>query len=180
MEYFKKGRALMHFVFPVWMPAIMLLGFQVSAQEAPIINVTLDELLESGLKGNADIVQAYLELQKAEAGQKAVAGGFLPQVSLSGQYDRNIKRPVFFFPSDGGRFPGTGGGNGASEGNVIEVGFDNSFQASAQAQLPVYNKELIENNRLAKTSIKISRTNLEANKNELANNIRKAYYEVLF
>src|SRR5690554_2181136 len=155
MKTLTKGEA---FGFSALLAFLLLMALPTHAQQEPILDVTLEELLNSGLEGNADIVQAYLDLQKAEAEQKAVAGGFLPQVSLSGQYDRNIKRPVFFFPADGGGFPGTGGGGSASEGTVIEVGFDNSFQTSAQAELPIYNRELIENNRLAKTSIKISQS----------------------
>ena len=178
MKTLTKGRA---FGFSALVVFLLLMASPTHAQQqAPTLNVSLEELLNSGLEGNSDIVQAYLDLQKAEAEQKAVAGGFLPQVNLSGQYDRNIKRPVFFFPADGGGFPGTGGGGGTSEGAVIEVGFDNSIQTSAQAELPIYNRELIENNRLAKTSIKISQSNLDINKNELTNQIRKSFYEVLF
>jgi len=180
MKIRRKGNALGKRVFSMLVLTFLLMNAPAAAQEGPAVTVSLDELIESGLKGNADIVQAYLELHSAEAEQKAVAGGFLPQVSVSGQYDRNIKRPVFFFPADRGGFPGTGGGNGATEGSVIEVGFDNSFQASAQALLPVYDKVLIENNRLAKTSVKFSQANLRISKNEVANNIRKAYFEVLF
>src|SRR5690606_7880163 len=180
MKIRRKGNALGKRIFSMLVLTFLLMNAPVAAQEGPAVTVSLDELIESGLKGNADIVQAYLELHSAEAEQKAVAGGFLPQVSVSGQYDRNIKRPVFFFPADRGGFPGTGGGNGATEGSVIEVGFDNSFQASAQALLPVYDKVLIENNRLAKTSVKFSQANLRISKNEVANNIRKAYFEVLF
>lgn len=177
MKTLIKGEA---FGFSALVACLLLSAFPTHAQQPPTLNVSLEEFLNSGLEGNANIVQAYLDLQKAEAEQKAVAGGFLPQVNLSGQYDRNIKRPVFFFPADGGGFPGMGGGSGASEGTVIEVGFDNSFQTAAQAELPIYNRELIENNRLAKTSIKISQSNLDINKNELTNQIRKSFYEVLF
>ncbi|KEO74139.1 TolC family protein [Anditalea andensis] len=147
----------------------------VHAQQGPVLNLNLDDLLHSGLEGNAEIVQAYLEVERAVAEQKAIAGGFYPQIDVSGQYDRNIKRPVFFFPADGA-LPGADPQPG---GNVIEVGFDNAFQASAAANMPIYNKELIESNRLAKTSIKLSQTNLEVNKNELGSRIRKSFFEVL-
>lgn len=146
------------------------------AQKEVELKVKLDDLLRSGLEGNAEIVQAYLEVQRIEADQRAIAGGFFPRIDVSGQYDRNIKRPVFFFPADGGQ---PGGSDPSPEGNVIEVGFDNAFQAIASANMPIYDKQLIENNRLAKTSIKLSQTNLEVNKNEIGGKIKKSFYEVL-
>lgn len=171
-QYVKSGKYYFFLLLTVF------LCLQVSltqAQEGPILNLSLNDLIKSGLDGNAEIVQAYLEVQRAEAEQKAIAGAFYPQIDLTGQYDRNIQRPVFFLPAEGG-FPGADPQPG---GNVVEIGFDNAFQAAAAVSMPIYNKQLIENNRLAKTSIKLSQSNLEVNKNEIGSRIKKSFYEVL-
>ncbi|WP_181885175.1 TolC family protein [Pontibacter diazotrophicus] len=154
--------------------------FQVKAQANDTLRLTLDEALNSAVTGNADILIAELEIQRAQSQRRAVTGGFLPQIGVDGQYTRNLKRPVFFLPA-GSNFPGGGGGGGGGtqEGSVIEAGFDNSYTLTGQATLPLYSRELIANARAAKTAVSISERGLDINMNDATAQVRKAYYDAL-
>lgn len=150
----------------------------VAAQPTDTLNLTIEQALNSALEGNPDIRIAELDVQRAQSQLKAAKGNFLPQVSVDGQYARNLKRPVFFLPADS-NFPGAGGGNGPEEGTVIEAGFDNSYQLTGQASLPLYNRQLIANTRAAKTAVAINERGLDISKSDIATQVRKAYYDAL-
>ncbi|WP_229972452.1 TolC family protein [Pontibacter harenae] len=149
------------------------------AQAIDNLELTLEVALKSAMEGNPDVLVSALEVQRAQSQLKAVKGNFLPQVSVDGQYARNLKRPVFFLPADS-NFPGAGGGGtGPDEGTVIEAGFDNSYQLAAQATLPLYNRQLITSAKAARTAINISERGQDISKNEIATQVRKAYYDAL-
>src|SRR5690606_36283530 len=116
-----------------------------------------------------------LEIQRANSQLKAAKGALLPNVGLDGQYSRNIKRPVFFLPPG----EGFGGAGGGSEGTIIEAGFDNSYNIAAQANLPLYNRELRASTRAAETAVQIQEKGLDINKNQIRTQVKQAYYEAL-
>ena len=148
---------------------------QAPAQVVDTLALKLDETLESALTGNPDILISKLEIERAESQLKAAKGAFLPNVGVDGQYVRNIKRPVFFLPPG----EGFGGAEGGGEGTVIEAGFDNSYNITAQGNLPLYNQELIASARTARTAVALQRKGLDISQNEIATQVKKAYYEAL-
>ena len=150
----------------------------VKAQIMDTLRLTLEETVTRAMTGNPDILISQLGVRRANSQLRAAKGSFLPQVGIDGQYARNLKRPVFFLPA-GTNFPGGGGGGGPEEGTVIEAGFDNSYQMAAQANVPVYNRELIANARAAKTAVAVNERGVDISKNEIRMQIQKAYYDVL-
>ncbi|MBD3631300.1 TolC family protein [Cyclobacterium sp.] len=148
---------------------------QTHAQEKDTLALTLKETLSSALTGNPEILLAKLEIQRTTSQLKAAKGALLPYISIDGQYLRNIKRPVFFLPPG----EGFGGAGGGSEGTIIEAGFDNSYNISAQANLPLYNRELRTSKRAAETAVEIQEKGLDINKNQIRTQVKQAYYEAL-
>lgn len=155
---------------------LCLSGFSIAnAQEADTLSLSLEETVKSAVSENPDMLISRLEVQRANSQLKAVKGRYYPQISIDAQYTRNIQRPVFFLPPG----EGFGGAGGGSEGQVIEAGFDNSYNMSAQASLPLYNRELIASSRTAKTAVAIQEKGVEVNENEIKAQVKKAYYEAL-
>lgn len=136
---------------------------------ADTLRITLNEAVEMGMDNNQQVEQVRLDIENAENRIQEVKAQIWPEITLNAQYTRNIKRPVFFLPE----------GEGPFGGGVIEAGFDNSYQASAQASMPLYNQQLFASADVAELSKKLSRTALDVEKNELASEIQKAYYNAL-
>ena len=88
------------------------------------LDLSLEEAIRLGLEHDESIRQAGLEIAGAYAGLKEARSGRLPDLTISGQYGRNIRKPVMFLPSDmGDAFGGV---------TRIELGEDNDFTAAAQ------------------------------------------------
>ena len=154
---------------------LLLLGPALLAQTGDTLSLSMEEALESAVNGNPDILLSKLEVQRVVSQLKAAKGGFLPNIGVDGQYVRNLKRPVFFLPPG----EGFGGGEGSSEGTVIEAGYDNSFNFTAQATVPVYNRELIASNRAAESAVEVQERGLDISENDIRTQVKKAYYEAL-
>lgn len=58
-------------------------------QDLPVLG--LDELLDSALTRNADLMVATHRSREAEFSKNSVLGSYLPQVNLSGDYSRDLK-----------------------------------------------------------------------------------------
>ena len=144
-------------------------------QHGDTLYLSLDEVIESAITGNPEILLSKLEVQRANTQMKEVQGAFWPSIGIDGQYIRNLKRPVFFLPPG----EGFGGAGGDPEGTVIEAGFDNSIQATAQATLPLYNRELFTSARVAEKTIELQEKALDISRNDILAQVKKAYYEAL-
>ncbi|NJX16989.1 TolC family protein, partial [Tamlana crocina] len=127
-------------------PLVLLLFWTGITSAQDTLYVSLEETVASAVTGNPDILISRLEVERAISQLKAANGAFLPNIGVDGQYVRNIKRPVFFLPPG----EGFGGQQGDERGTVIEAGYDNSFNMTAQATLPLYNQSIIASSRAAR------------------------------
>jgi len=163
--------------FKILLP-LALLFFTTGVSRAQIVDtlsVSLEETVESAVTGNPDILISRLEIERAISQSKAANGAFLPNVGVDAQYVRNIKRPVFFLPPG----EGFGGMPGSDQGTVIEAGFDNSYNMSAQASLPLYNRALIASSRTARKNVEFQERGFDIGENEIRAQVKKAYYDAL-
>jgi len=147
-------------------------GFTGIANAQDTLTLSLNEAVNRSLAQNADIRSAKLDIRKSKNRLDEAQGGFLPSIDLNGNYTRNLKLPVFFLP-EGGGFPGGGGSN------VLKVGSKNAYQMSAQASLPLYNRQLIQRNKVAKSSVALSKQQLEANRNKIESRVKQTYFAAL-
>ena len=93
-----------------------------AARAEPLV-LTLDKALELGLSNDEMLRQAAVAVAGAQARYTEARSNALPQLSLSGQYGRNILKPSFFLP------PAFREGLDAPA--RVEIGEDNSFNGAA-------------------------------------------------
>src|SRR5690625_5267653 len=103
-------------VISVWITALLFTAPSFGQQQT--LSLSLEDAVELALENNREIKISEFDVEAAESGLREATGGFLPEVSASGQYLRNVKRPVFFI----------GDGFTGMEGGAIEVGYKKSIQ----------------------------------------------------
>ncbi|MEX1211321.1 MAG: TolC family protein [Balneolaceae bacterium] len=135
--------------------------------------IDLDRAVELALENNREIRISEYDLDTSESGYQEAIGAFFPEVSISGQYTRNVKKPVIFL-GDGMNFPGGGGGSGS-----IEVGSNNSYQAGVNATLPIYSRQLTLARETAARSRDLSRVNLRDTRNSVIADVKRAFHTIM-
>ena len=149
---------------------IPLLSFP---QENTVMELTLDKAISLALDQNRDIKVAELEVEKSHKKVKESFGNLLPSFDASGQYTRNIKKPVIFLP------PGTPFGPPGGGPTVMEIGYDNSYNGTISASLPIFMKQIYSGLKLSKQNLKLSKESYRESKINTISNVKKAYYGVL-
>ncbi|MBN2069929.1 MAG: TolC family protein [Candidatus Krumholzibacteriota bacterium] len=143
-----------------------------TGKEPVRLDLSIEKAIRLGLENDESIRQAALGVEGAYAGLKEARSGRLPEMSISGQYGRNIRKPVMFLPSDmGDAFGGV---------TKIELGEDNDFSAAAQLTYNLWtagrvssgigaSREMIEAMKYQKTAVS----------DYLQFQVKDAYYSVL-
>lgn len=134
--------------------------------------IDLDRAVELALEHNRQIRMAGYEVEAAESGYREALGAFFPQVSISGQYTRNVKKPVIFL-GDGMSFPGGGGGG------TIEVGSNNSYQAGLNASLPIYSRSILQARETASRSRELTQATARDTRNAVIADVKRAFHTIL-
>jgi len=152
---------------------ILLWGQFLYSQTSGILTLTLDRAVELALQKNSDITVARLEVQKSAQKVKEAASHLFPSLDISGQYTRNIKKPVIFIPP-GTPFSPPGGGTA-----VLEIGYNNAFSGAISLSLPLFVKSAYSGLHLAKQGLKLSREAFQESKIKTVTNVKKTFYGVL-
>src|SRR3970282_2155381 len=77
-----------------------LANAQASEKKIQPLVMTLDQAISIALEQNRDVLIADQDRYKADAQISEARSGAFPQINLSGQYARNIQKPVLFLPPD--------------------------------------------------------------------------------
>jgi len=121
---------------------LMLVGTNASAQNAPGAKkaVSLNEVAELVRRQNGEVRVAVWETEKAAARVQEVKNAALPTVNGSVQYQRNLKPPVFFFPS----FSITDQGFQLDDSKLvpIEAALKNQYNAGISLGMPLVQPDL--------------------------------------
>lgn len=149
----------------------ILMPLTAHAQER--VSLSMEDAIEAALEHNREIRIAKYGVEAAESGLRETTGGFFPEISISAQYNRNVKKPVIFL-GDGGGFPGMEGGP-----SRIEVGSNNSYQAGLSATVPVFSRQLLKAREAALQNQELSESDLLLITNNVIANVRTAYHTVL-
>lgn len=150
---------------------LIFFSFNIHAQDnQDSLQLSLSEALEKGVNQNNQIKQNRLQIRSVDYQLQEARGNYWPSIDISASYTRNIKRPVFFLPEGEGPFGG---------GGVIEAGFDNSYMASATANMPLFNPQLNARIDVADQSVEVQKEGLEVQINETTTNIKKVYFDAL-
>jgi outer membrane protein TolC len=101
--------------------------------------------------------------------KKERLGGLFPSVSLSGAYQRAIKKQKMFFS-----FPGM-----PANPDGIEVGQDNTFTGGISASLPIISPTLWATINMSELELELAEESARSSKISLYNQVTKAYYGIL-
>lgn len=102
-----------------------------AAENTPVtMDLGLDQARQLALANDEQLAQMTQAVVGAEASVTAAGADRLPQVDLSGQWTRNLKKPSFFLPPD--LAAGLGGVSS------VEMGGDWDLQAAATATLNLW------------------------------------------
>lgn len=135
--------------------ALLTVG-SVSAQQ---LQLTLEKSLEIALSDNPTIKVADLEIERQDWVRKQSVGNLLPSVSVSGQYSYSIVKQEM--------------------AKGLSFGADNSISTSAQLSLPLFAPSVYEMLRMNETQLEQALESARSSKITLANEVKKAYYNIL-
>ena len=133
------------------------------------ITVSLPKALEIALSESPTIKVANKEIQRVDYSKKERMGGLLPSVSLSGAYQRAVKKQKMFFS-----FPGM-----PANPDGIEVGQDNTFTGGISASLPLIAPTLWATINMSELELELAQESARSSKIALYNQVTKAYYAIL-
>lgn len=133
------------------------------------IRVSLDKAIEIALSENPTIKIADKEIQRVTYSKKEREGGLYPNVSLSGAYQRALKKQKMFFS-----FPGM-----PANPDGIEVGQDNTFNGALSASLPIIAPSLWATLKMSELELEMTQESARSSKISLYNQVKKSYYGIL-
>lgn len=131
------------------------------------LSLDLESAITLALMENTDINIARLQVNTSEYALKEAFGNFLPKLSLSGNYYRNINKQVIFLPDIFGMAGPT------------KLGSDNDYRASLNLSVPVYSHFNNSNRELAETSLMYQKEAARYTRQNVMNATRKSYFNYL-
>jgi hydrophobe/amphiphile efflux-1 (HAE1) family protein len=142
------------------------------------IPLSLKQAVSIGLTANQQIKLAEIDAQKAKYGLKEAQSYQYPQVGITVEYVRNLKPAVFFLP--------TFGINSASQITYddknlqpINASAKNAYNGNINVSMPLFNEEVAGNVKTAHLNEGLNNANVELSRWDLADEIRKAYFNIL-
>ncbi|NMD00955.1 MAG: TolC family protein [Bacteroidales bacterium] len=132
------------------------------------MNLSLQQAIELGIKQNLMRQVSQLEVEKKQAKVNEYMANLFPTIKASGNYNRNIDRPVIFMPAGPPFF-----------GSVLKMGSENSYTGGVSFGLPLFNMAIYESIALGKKDLEITKEKLRENEIQLTTNIKKTYYNLL-
>ena len=143
-----------------------------SMEKAPAIGSTinLEQSVRIALANNNEIKRALLSIKDADERVTQAWGDYLPDVSGTMQYTRNLQLPIIFFPD----FQDP---NGPLQ--AITVGADNQWTGTINASQVIFRGESIVGITSADLFKTAQKENFRATSQEIVTQTRKAYSDVL-
>ncbi len=150
---------------PIMMTILCLCALGAMAQEK--LALTLEQAIEIALSDNPTIQVAEQTVQLKKITNKETALGLLPEASLSGAYTRTIEKQTMVMD-----MPGMGT-------QSFKVGIPNSYQGGITVSLPIFAPTLYKSMKLTKTDVALAVEQARSSKQDLVNQVTKAFYQTL-
>ncbi len=138
----------------------------------PPLEITLEKAIALALEQNRDVLIADQDRFKAEAQVGEARSDAFPQVSVIGQYTRNIKKPVLFLP------PGTPFNTSGST-MEFEIGSDNAYLMGASFSQTLFSRKVGVALDMAGTYREYTEEGFHSTKQDVACRVKKSFYLVL-
>lgn len=151
----------------MWLAALFLLPVAGVAQAQEVkdtLTLTLDRALEIALSDNPTVKVADEEIRLKETAYKETWQSLLPEVSLGGSWSHTITAPEI-----------------SLGGNKFKMGMDgsNTVAGALTVSLPLFAPAVYKAMSLTKTDISLAVEKSRASKQDLVNQVTKAYYQLM-
>jgi len=145
------------------------MGFTAVINAQDTLTVSLPKALEIAMSQSPTIKVANKEIERVDYSKKEKFSALFPTVSVSGVYQRALKKQRMFFSIPG--MPANPDG--------IEVGQDNTYNAGVSASVPLISPTLWASLEMTDTDAKLALESARSSKLSLVNQVTKAYYTIL-
>ena len=142
------------------MAALALCALAATAQEK--LALTLDQAIEIALSDNPTIQVAEQTIELKKISDRETVLGVLPEASLTGAYTRTIKKQTMVM-----------------NGMKFQVGIPNQYQGGLTVSLPIFAPTLYKSMKLTKNDLALAVEQARASKQDLVNQVTKAFYQTL-
>jgi outer membrane protein TolC len=149
---------------------LLLPSIVIVAQDT--ITVSLPKALEIAMSESPTIKVADKEIERVDYSKKEKFAALFPTISASGAYQRSLKKQRMFLP-----FSFVPGEEPDPKG--IEVGQDNTLNATVSASVPLISPTLWASLQMTETDMQLVLESARSSKLSLINQVTKAYYTVL-
>ena len=168
--YRRTGTAFSLFLFcgTFFLSAIALAG---DRPKQPVV-LTLEKAIALALEQNRDVMIAAQERAKADAQESEAFAGALPQLTMSGNYTRNIKKPVLFIPPNSIINP-------SNTVQKFELGSDNAYTLGASLSQPIFSKKVGVALDIAELYGDYADKAVLATEQDVVRQVKKAFYGIL-
>ena len=146
---------------PMMMAALVLCTLGATAQET--LRLTLEQAIEIALSDNPTIEVADQTVELKRISDKETVMGLLPEASLSGAYTRTIEKQMVKI----------------GDMEPIPMGITNQYQGGLTVSLPIFVPTLYKSMKLTKTDVALAVEQARASKQDLVNQVTKAFYQML-
>lgn len=168
---------------------------QADSSETPMM-ISLDQALEIALSENVSVKVADKEIEKTGYARKGTYAALFPQIDISGNYQRTIKKQVMYMDIDMGSIgaPGMGPGGDGSSGDTgagdqtssespmsggLEVGRWNTWSAGVTAAMPIINAQLWKSIKISSKNIELAVEKARASRLDMVTQVKQAYFAAL-
>lgn len=178
----------------------------VHAQE--VLRINLNQALQIAMSESPTVKVADMEVQKKEYAKKQTVAGLYPNISASAGYQRTLKKQVMYMGGGSGGglqdmimtpligvlsplygehpnldlaeiMKNLGGDTESSGDGGMEVGLDNNWNAGFSLSMPLFAPSLYKATKLTALDIDLAIESSQASRQDLVNQVSKAYYQLL-
>lgn len=153
------------------LPYLSASGQESAKSQEPVV-LTLEKSISIALQQNRDVLIAEQDRYKADAQVGEAWSGALPQLSISGGYTRNIKKPVLFIPPDNLINP-------TDKTVAFEIGSTNAYAMSASLTQPLFSKRVGIALQIADTYREFTEQSFQSTRQAVIRDVEKSFYLVL-
>lgn len=141
--------------------------------------LSVEQAVQLGLASNAHVQVAHVEQLKSKFLKQEAASYLYPNITGGFGYNRNIKPPVFFFPSFDAD-PNTGALVINDKKLVpVNAASDNVYDLRTNFSIPIYNQNINKGLQIAKLNEKVQNENFILTKVQIREEIQIAYFNTL-
>ena len=128
--------------------------------------ITLDEAINIALSESNTIKIADMTIEKTGYAKKGAYSALYPNISISGNYQRTLKKQVMVMEMMG-------------DAMEIEVGTNNNVSAGVSAAMPLVNAQLWQSLKLSALDVELAIEQARSSKISLVSQVKQAFYAVL-